>query len=302
MRKTRVGSDDRIAQGLNNLRFDMIGQMPPGLRRRHLAPAILDFFFLGQRVVNAREELDIVLKNGGERMCGGFTLAAVLFGQQVQRGFEVQLLPVDGELQPGHSFIKQPIPRGGPDRGLVMQKFLQLIGQLMRLHRAHPIKDGFIAGKFCVGGQQAGKMVIIQPIEFQPVENQRCGIGRDPVLTIRHELGAVAVGGALVIAQTRKRHDAPGDDVDLLIALDSRQQARRVQIGKLAFECFRKIGTFLREPFHVAGNFRAIGCRIKVAEVPFGQVSQILSSAWVGIKNGLSGLHQNTFHEQLRAT
>ena len=50
----------------------MVGQVPRGLRRGHLAPLVLDRLFLGQRVVNAGKELDVLAKGGGQRARAGF--------------------------------------------------------------------------------------------------------------------------------------------------------------------------------------------------------------------------------------
>ena len=126
-----------------------------------------------------------------------------------------------------------------------MQELFQLIGQLVRLHRTHPVKDGFVARKVSVYSDQSCKVVIVQPVELQPVEYQRRRVGRDLVLTVGHEFGAVAVGGALVIAQARERHDASGDHVDLFIALHCTQQARCIQISQFAFEALSKACAFL---------------------------------------------------------
>jgi len=62
-------------------------------------------------------------------------------------------------------------------------------------------------------------MRVIEAVKFKRIEHQRCGEGGDFVLRIRHEFGAIAVGGDLVIAQTRVGHDAPCDDIDLFVAL-----------------------------------------------------------------------------------
>jgi hypothetical protein len=47
VRQFGIGRDDGVAQGLNHFRFDMVGKVTPGLRRGHLAPAVVDFLFLG---------------------------------------------------------------------------------------------------------------------------------------------------------------------------------------------------------------------------------------------------------------
>ena len=56
MGEPRIRGDDGVAQGLHNFGFDIVRQMPPHLRGRQFAPAILDLFLLGERVVYARKK------------------------------------------------------------------------------------------------------------------------------------------------------------------------------------------------------------------------------------------------------
>ena len=53
--------------------------MAARLRGGQAAPAIFDFFFFSQRVVNAREDFDVLLEDGRERMCRCFAFGSVLF-------------------------------------------------------------------------------------------------------------------------------------------------------------------------------------------------------------------------------
>ena len=209
----------------------MVGQVPPVLWGRHFAPAVVDFLFLGQRVVNAGEQFNMFVKFRRQRPRACFTQAAVRVGHQVQRGLKAQglILPCHGEHQPGHGFIEQPVPRGGPDSRLIVQELFQLVRQLVRAHGAHAVEHRLVAGKRGIRRQQSCKVVFFQAVEFETEKHQRRGKFGDLVLRISHEFGAVAVQRVLVIAQARKRHDAACHDVDLLIRQDTIQHGGGIQ-------------------------------------------------------------------------
>ena len=154
VRELGIGCNHRIAQGLHHLRLHMVGQMAAILGRGHLAPAVINFLFLGQGVVHAGKELHMLVKHRRQRACRRLTLGAVGVRQQVQRRLKVQLLrlTLDGEHEPRHGLIKQLVPRACPhDRGIV-QVGLQLVRQLVRTHRAHAVKDRLVARKIGVLG------------------------------------------------------------------------------------------------------------------------------------------------------
>ena len=101
--------------------------MASGLGRGHLAPAVLDFLFLGQRVVDTGEQLDVIAQYAGNLAGGGLAFGAILVHQQRSGGLEALGLSIDSEFKPGHGFVEQAVPRGGAHRGLIMEEFLQLI-------------------------------------------------------------------------------------------------------------------------------------------------------------------------------
>ena len=279
MRQARVGGHDGVAQRLDHFGLNVVGQVPPGLRGGHLAPAVFDLFFLGERVVDAREELDVVLEHGGECVGGGFAFAPVLIGEQVQRGLKVQHLAVHVKFQPGHGFIKQAVPCGRANGGLIMQEFLKLIGELIGLHCAQAVKDRFIAREILIGGKKAAEVGIVDAVDLQRVEHKRRGKGGDFVLRVGHEFGAVTVGGDLVIAQPGIGHDPPGDDVNLLVALHGVQKACCIQRVQLPFVIAREIGAGRFKPCHVARQFGAVGAWVEVCQIPFWQIAERVMAA-----------------------
>ncbi len=110
MRQVRVGVDDSIAEGLDNLRLNLIGQVAERLRRVQLAPAVVDFLFLGQGVGDAGEEAKVGLKRLRQRRRARRAFFAVGVREQVQRLLGVHLFAVDVKGQAGHRLIKQAVP------------------------------------------------------------------------------------------------------------------------------------------------------------------------------------------------
>ena len=264
----------------------MVRQVPPGLRGGHLAPAVGNFLFLRQRVVHPREQLDRLVENRRQRPRRRFALGAVGIGQQVQRGFQVQrfLFARDVKHQPGHRFVKQPVPGGSAHGRLIMQELLQLIRQLIGPHRPQAVEDRPVASKVGIGHHQPRQMLLVQPVELQAEEHQRGGVIRHLVLRIGHELGALAVHRVLVIAQPRKGHQPPGDDVDRFIGVHAVQHRGCVQRRKLALVARGKIGAGRLQPGHVLRKLRRVGRRVQIRKVPVRQVAQTARGG-IGIKD-----------------
>jgi hypothetical protein len=68
------------------------------LGRWHLAPAVVDFLFLGQGVVDTGKQLQLLAEPFRQGPRRSLTPRAVLVGQQVQRGFKVQLFVLASDL------------------------------------------------------------------------------------------------------------------------------------------------------------------------------------------------------------
>ena len=125
--------------------------MPCGLRGWKAAPAILDFLFLGERVVDAGENLEVFLENACQLMRRRLALVALLLGQLVQKRLDPDLLALEIKLEASEGFIKQFVPSRGADSGLIVQEFLKFVRELIGFHRPHPVHDGAIAGKVGIG-------------------------------------------------------------------------------------------------------------------------------------------------------
>ena len=100
---------------------------------------------------------------------------AVWIRQEVERGFKAErfILAFDREFQTRHRFIEKPVPRGGPDGGLVMQKFLQLVRKLVRPHGPHPLEDRAIPRKVMIGVQLGVEFRVGNAIQFQREKDKR---------------------------------------------------------------------------------------------------------------------------------
>ena len=140
----------------------------------HLAPAVVDFLLFRQRIMNAREELDILVENQRQRPRRRLAFRALGVGQQVQRGLKVQLFlfACNAEHQPRHGFIEQLVPRRCAHDGFVMQEGFQFVRQLVRTHGAHAVEHRLIAGEGGVFCQQPVQMRILQPVELKAEEHQ----------------------------------------------------------------------------------------------------------------------------------
>ncbi len=274
VRKARIGGGDGVAQCLDHLGLDMVGQMAAILRRGHLAPLVLDGLFLGQRVVDAGKQLEIVAKDAGQRMGRGLAPGAVMFGQQVQRGFHPQHLAIDLEFQRGRGFVEQPVPGGGADNGIVVQELFQFVGQLVRTHGAHPVEDRLVAGGTVGRGKHGLVGLVRDAVEFKAEEDQRRGDVGDLRLQIAQHLGAAGIGGVLVIAQARIGHQPSGDNVDHLIGLDAVQHGGRIQFGQLALPGGGEIIDQIRKPGQIRRQFRRVGTGIEIAQIPDGQIAE----------------------------
>ncbi len=97
VRQLGIGGDNGVAQRLDHLGFDIVGQVARRLRGWHAAPAINDFFFLGLGVVHTGKGFDVFAKHGGQFARRCLALIARRFGQQVERAFDVQLFSVHDE-------------------------------------------------------------------------------------------------------------------------------------------------------------------------------------------------------------
>ncbi len=237
--------------------------------------------------MDAGKQLDVTLEHRGERAGGGLAPGPVGVGQEVQRGFEVQgiVLARDREHEPRHRLVEQPVPGGGPHDGLVVQELLHLVGQLVGTHRAHPVEHGTVARKIRIGGEQARKVGVVEPVEFEREEHQRRREGGDAILRVGHELGAVAVHRVLIVAQPRKGHQPSGGDVDLFVGQHAGQQRRRVETGQPALIAGSELGAGGFEPAHVARHFGGIGGGVEIAQIPVGQLAEAARGG-VGIEEG----------------
>ena len=286
--KLGVGRDNRVAQRLDDLGFHMVGQVPPGLWRRHLAPAVVDFLFLGQRVVDPGKKLDVAAKDLRQSMGRRLAPCADGVGQKVQRRLKVQLfrIPLDREHEARHRLVEQLVPRACADHAFVMQELFQLVRKLVRPHRAHAVEHRLVAGKPGVGSQEPCQMRVLKPVEFKAEEHQRRGGRGHPVLRIAHELRALGVDGVLIVAQARIGHQASGKDLDPLILFDADAQGRGIEGRQLALIAGGKPGAQRFKRGHVAGEFRAVRRGVKVGQVPVGQGAEAATGG-VGIEDGL---------------
>jgi hypothetical protein len=185
-----------------------------------------------------------------------------------------RLSPSTSKAQPCDGFIEQLVPGACADDGGVVQEAFQLVRQLVRLHRAHPVEHGLVARQIGVFGHQRVVAVVVDPVEFEAEEDQRRGHRGDLVLHVGHELRALGIRGLLVIAQAREGHDAAGDHVDLLVALMQVSRSAADRLGQLALVVGREGGAFGLEPVEIARQFRRIRRGIEVGQVPIRQIAQ----------------------------
>ncbi len=274
VRQPRIGGDDRIAQRLHHLGLDMVRQVAAGLRRRQLAPAVRDFLFLGQRVVHTGKERQLFAKGRGQGPRAGLAARAVMVGQQVQRRLDAQPVALDLERHPRDGFVEELVPSARPHDRLIVQEPLQLVRQLVGLHRPHPVKNRLVAQKSRVTAKDRVVTIIGDAVELEAEKHQRRRVGRDPVLHVRHELGAARVGRVLVVAQPRIGHDPACHHVDLLVAGNAIQHARRIKPGQLALVIGGETGAFPLQPRQIPRQLGRTGACVKIRQVPVRQSPQ----------------------------
>ena len=221
------------------------------------------------------EGADILAEDPRQFARGGLALVAVLLGQQVERAFDAHLLAVHGEGEPGDGLVEEPLPGVAHDAEIV-QEFLQLIGELMRFHRADAADDGGVAREIGVLGIHRLERILVEPVQFQREEDQRRGVIRDLLLTVGEEFRPPAIGGQLVIAQPGKGHDPPRRPADRLVAVQAVEQPGRVERVELALVITGELGAGGLEPVEVARELGCILARIEIAQIPFRQIAEVL--------------------------
>ena len=168
-----------------------------------------------------------------------------------------------------------------------MQEFFQLVRQLIGLQCPQLLEYRLVTGQIGIFSQHGVQLCILDPVDFQRIEHQRRCKDRHLFLCILHELCAFGIRGVLVIPQPGIRHQPPARGADRLVFLHTLQQAFSVQTGQpaLVFGCEIRTGLF--QPLHIPREFRRVGGRVKIAQIPFRQVAKIFSRGAVGfaVKN-----------------
>ncbi len=275
VRQPGIGRDHRVAQRRDHLGLHVVGEVARGLRRGQFPPAVLDLLLLGQRVGHAGEQRRARGEHRRQRLGAGLAPRAVGVGEQVERGFEPERLAVDLEGQPGHGLVEQPVPGGGADDRLVVQELLQLIGELVGLHRADAVEDGLVAAEVGVRREEGVEAGVVDPVQLEGEEHQRGRQVGDGGLLVAKELRPGGIGGVLVVAQPGEAHDPAGDRLDALVAEDRRQQTRGVEVAELALVVAREGGALRAQPLEVAGEFRSVLAGVEVTEVPFRKRTEV---------------------------
>ena len=157
-----------------------------------------------------------------------------------------------------------------------MQKLLKFVRKLIRLHRANPVKHRLIAGKIGVFGVHRRKRLFTQPVQFEREKHQRRGVIGHLFLAIGHEFRPPAINRKLVIAQPGKGHDPPGNIAYLFVAMQTFQKAGRIKIGQFALVISSEFGAGGFKPVEITLEFGRVFAAVEIAQVPFGQLSQIL--------------------------
>jgi len=155
-----------------------------------------------------------------------------------------------------------------------MQEFFQLVAELIGLHGADTVEHWLVAGQIGIGPEHSRQVVIFQPVQLQCEKHKGSGEVGDLFLAIGHELGAISVGGHLVVAQASVGHDTPGNGADFFVAQYAVQKAVGVQIAQLAFVIVRKTAAGFFEPVQITSQFGRVFARIKITQIPFGQIAQ----------------------------
>ena len=171
MGELRVGRLHRGRERIDDFVLDHVGQIAERLRAGVLAPPVVDFLVLDQRVGDQREDRDIVALDLAERLGGLLAHRGVLVRQLVEDLRLAQHLVAERIAQPRDRLVEQARPGAAADHRLVVLELLQLVGELVRPEQAGVAQPRTVLGQFR-RLQLLGEVGILDLVDLQPEEQE----------------------------------------------------------------------------------------------------------------------------------
>jgi hypothetical protein len=232
-----------------------------------VAPRVVNLLILGQGIGDQREQTNIIAERRSNSLAGGLAHGPVAVGQLVQRGADRQVLAVQLDPHGGDGFVEQPRPGGTRGQVAFMRQLFQVVAELMRPENPQIAQPRPVAGQRRIG-QLGFQHRVVHPVHLQREEDQVAADRGHPLIDRLVEAADRGIGG---IAREQKlciRSDAPEQFLDTLIFGDHRGQSGTRQTCQGARMRLRKSLRPLFRPIEVGLEFRAIGGRVKIGQVP----------------------------------
>ena len=269
MRDPRVGVAGGLDESVDDLVLDLVGEIARGDRALEPAPIVLDLLVLGQCVRDAGEQPDIVLQHAADRASGSLTDVAVFRRHQIEDLGAGQVLAVEGEAQRRHRLVEQPDPGAATGHMLLMQRLLELVGQLVRPEAPYGIEPGREVPEPGRRRQLLRQEIILQAVELQGHEQQMRTDRRDALLHALVEATDFRIVASRREQQLGVREGATCSILERLVALDQAGEAGAVDLRQatlvLGLQC-NGVGGGSRE---IRLNTGVVRPAVQVVQVPY---------------------------------
>jgi hypothetical protein len=275
VRQARVGLAHGRDERLHDLPLDAVGEMARIGHVLEPAPPVRDLSVLRQGVADQGEGAQVRLEDLGERVGRVLAQRPVWVLELVERRLERQLFSADLEAQAGNGGVEQAVPGGAPGDRLLMEELLDLVLELEGLVLADVLEPRLVARER-LRPHGGFEHPVVDPVELEREEEELARRRGQALLGVAVELRALRIGGVAGIDETGIGHDPAEQILDRLIAHHRRAERRGGVVAprhavELAAIGLGKGLTFGLGAGEIAGEIRAVDCRVEVGQVPLGQ-------------------------------
>ncbi len=273
VRQPRIGRLHRRDERVHHLVLDHVGEVHCRLRMRVLAPAILDLLVLGQRVGDQREDRDIVALHLAEGLGGVLADGRILARKLVQDLRLAERLVAERIAQPRDGLVEQARPRGTPHHVFLVQRLLELVGELVRAEHAQVAQPRAVFGErriLLLGGEVG----VVELVDLEPKEHQLGADIGQALGNVLRKAAALRIGLILRVIQRGVGTDAAHQVLQRFVARDGRAQRLAVHRGDLALAILGKGLGVLGSALEVGFEIGAGRAGIEVGQLPGRQVAQ----------------------------
>ena len=177
VRQARIGRSHGLGHGVHRLAVDLIGQVPRIRRAFEAPPLVFQRLVRRDRVQHQRHGLGPRRQRLVQPLGRGLAPRRLGIRQLVQRLGQGQVVLAGLDPHRRQRLVEQAGPLGA-DWATLGQEGLQLVGQLMRLHRPHPPQPGPPARRRGMGDQRRLDLGLLQLVDLQRHPDRGRGNGR----------------------------------------------------------------------------------------------------------------------------